>query len=397
MKKILLFGAGKIGRSFIGQLFSKAEYEIVFTDINKEIVDLLNEKGCYKVITRDNNHPEKEGDHMVRNVSAIHLNDREQLIDSIVNADIIAVSVGKRGLISLSGLLAAGIEKRYFLKKDDPIDIILAENDRNAASIMRKQLLERLTKVPIEQYVGLVETSIGKMVPITPEEQIRKDPLSIIAEPYNTLIVDQLAFRNVIPNIDGLAPKSAMKAWVDRKVFIHNMGHAALAYQANFYNPSLKYTWEALAVKSIWEITQSTMLQSAEILLDIYPAVFTRNQLSSHIDDLLERFSNKALSDTIFRVGCDLSRKLNSDDRLMIPILAGLERGKEYSLILEAWVKGCSFMATDEKGEPNQGDKIFFSKYGGDPNLILARHCKIDGETYSTLYKIVRELADRKK
>ena len=35
-KKILIFGAGKIGRSFIGQLFSRAGYELVFIDANKD-------------------------------------------------------------------------------------------------------------------------------------------------------------------------------------------------------------------------------------------------------------------------------------------------------------------------------------------------------------------------
>ena len=38
--------------------------------------------------------------------------------------------------------------------------------------------------------------------------------------------------------------------------------------------------------------------------------------LEDHIDDLIYRFRNKALQDTIFRVGQDLTRKLSYDDRL---------------------------------------------------------------------------------
>ena len=394
-KKLLLFGAGKIGRSFIGQLFSKAGYEIICADIAANIVDLLNEATSYKVITVDNNHPEKEGEYIVKNVSALHLSERAKIIESIVEADIMALSVGKRGLLSLSEMLAEGINARYRVKKEQPIDIILAENVRDAADLLRKELKKYITDVPMDEYVGLVETSIGKMVPIMTEEQLSLDPLSVVAEPYNSLIVDELGFRNVIPGVDGLAPKKNMKAWVDRKIFIHNMGHATLAYHANFLNPKLVYTWEALEIKQLKDITRKTMLQSMEILMALYPGEFTTNQLTEHIDDLLDRFSNKALGDTIFRVGCDLSRKLNKDDRLMVPIIAGIKTGKNYSLILEAWVKGCSFKATDKQGKMTPEDEKFKTEFGDNPTLILSKHCKFDQEEYSNLYDKVKGILNK--
>ena len=390
MKKILLFGAGKIGRSFIGQLFSKSGYEIIFADIDANIVKLLNETTSYKVITVDNNHPEKEGEFLVKNVSALHLSERAKIIENIVSADIIALSVGKRGLLSLSEMLAEGINERYRVKKEQPIDIILAENVRDAADLLRKELKNYITDAPMDEYVGLVETSIGKMVPIMTEEQLSLDPLTVVSEPYNSLIVDALGFRNVIPEVDGLAPKKNMKAWVDRKIFIHNMGHATLAYHANYFNPKLIYTWEALEIKQLEGITRKTMLQSMEILMALYPGEFTTNQLTKHIDDLLDRFSNKALGDTIFRVGCDLSRKLNKDDRLMVPIIAGIKTGKDYSLILEAWVKGCFFKATDKQGEMTPEDEKFKKEFGDDPLSILSY--LFDQEKYSELYVGVREI-----
>ncbi len=386
MKKILLFGAGKIGRSFIGQLFSKSGYEIIFADIDTNIIKLLNEANSYKVITVDNNHPEKEGEFTVENVSALHLSEKDKIIKNIVDADIISLSVGKRGLLGLSEMLAEGFTERYRVKKDQPVDIILAENVRDAADLLRKELKNHITDLPINEYVGLVETSIGKMVPIMNEEQLKLDPLTVVAEPYNSLIVDALGFRNDIPEVEGLAPKKNMKAWVDRKIFIHNMGHATLAYHANYLNPELIYTWEALEINQLKDVTRRTMIQSMEILMAIYPSEFTKNQLTEHIDDLLDRFSNKALGDTIFRVGCDLSRKLNKDDRLMVPILAGIETKKDYSLILEAWVKGCFFKATDKQGKMNPEDEKFKTNFSENPILVISKHCKFDREEYHELY-----------
>ncbi len=394
-KKMLLFGAGKIGRSFIGQLFGRSGYEVVFADIDPRIVGLLNEAASYKVITVDNNHPEKEGEYTVKNVSALLLSEKEKIIENIVDCDIMALSVGKRGLLGLAEMLATGLGKRYEVRKDNPVDIILAENVRDAADLLRVELKKYATGFPLDDYVGLVETSIGKMVPIMTEEQLKRDPLAVVAESYNSLIVDALGFRNTIPEVEGLAPKKNMKAWVDRKIFIHNMGHAVLSYQANYFNPELEYIWEALEVEQLKNITRKSMLQSMEILMALYPDEFTKEQLIDHIDDLLDRFSNKSLGDTIFRVGCDLSRKLNKDDRLMVPIIAGIKNQKDYSLILDAWVKGFFFKATDKNGKMTKEDEKFKEEFGENPLEYLTRN--FDREEYTELYDKVHAILEKMK
>ena len=102
---------------------------------------------------------------------------------------------------------------------------------REAGDFMKEQLIKNLpSDFPIEKLVGLIETSIGKMVPIMPLAELEKDPLVVFAEPYNTLILDGKGFKSPIPEIKGLAPKNNIKAWVDRKAFIHNLGHATAAY-----------------------------------------------------------------------------------------------------------------------------------------------------------------------
>jgi mannitol-1-phosphate 5-dehydrogenase len=49
MKKAVMYGAGNIGRGFIGQLFSESGYHVVFIDIADSVVDRLNKDGCYPV------------------------------------------------------------------------------------------------------------------------------------------------------------------------------------------------------------------------------------------------------------------------------------------------------------------------------------------------------------
>ena len=66
-----------------------------------------------------------------------------------------------------------------------------------------------------------------------------------------------------------------MKAWVDRKLFIHNLGHSAAAYLGYVHNPGFIYLYEALAVPELYKDVRETMLQAADILLNKYPGEFT--------------------------------------------------------------------------------------------------------------------------
>lgn len=101
------------------------------------------------------------------------------------------------------------------------------------------------------------------------------------------------------------------------------------------------------------------MQQAAAILQVTYPGEFSPGDLDAHIDDLLFRFRNKALKDTIFRVGHDLARKLGSEDRFMGAIHLAIEAGMPYDKILKACSYGFLFKAKDEGGNYFPLDKAF--------------------------------------
>ena len=136
-KKMLQFGAGNIGRSFIGQLFSRSEYEVVFVDINKELVNELNKKRVYRLVIKRNELPDEII--LIENIRAIDSFDKEAVIREIVDADIIATAVGKHALPQIIPVIALGLRLRYKKRGKDPLDIIIAENLRNAANYLRKE------------------------------------------------------------------------------------------------------------------------------------------------------------------------------------------------------------------------------------------------------------------
>ena len=373
--KIVIFGAGKIGRSFIGQLFSRGGFEVVFVDVFAPVIEALNRRGNYNVIIKS----EKEQILNVSNVRGVLSTDEDKVIDEIAGASIMAVSVGSNVMSKIAPIVAKGLIRRFSISKDSPLDIILAENLLDAAPFFHEKLIPYLpVDYPFGKLVGLIETSFGKMVPIMQKKDIQKDILQIFAEPYNTLILNKKAFKNPIPDIKGLAPKENMKALVDRKLFIHNLGHSAAAYIGFLYNPRFIYLYDALAVSEVHDHVIGAMLQSADILMKKYPGEFTSDDLKEHINDLLLRFQNKALGDTLFRVGCDLMRKLGSEDRLAGAIKTALDFNLSYDKILFALVCGCHFKARDEDGNMLIEDIEFIRHYENGIKSILTKICGFD-------------------
>ncbi len=361
--KIVIFGAGKIGRSFLGQLFGCSGFKVVFVDVDRELVAKLNERGSYPVVIKGDTEQEIN----VPGVSAILAFEVEKVVAEVASAGIISVNVGKNALSKVLPVIAKGLITRYNKYSQSPLDIILAENMLDASQFVRSGLIPYLpADYPFDRLVGLIETSIGKMVPIMPVAEMEKDPLMVFAEPYNTLILDMKGFRSPIPQVTGLSPKSNIKAWVDRKAFIHNLGHATAAYYGYFLHPDSIYMYEILEDQNVLNFTRNVMLQSADTLLKCYPDDFTLQDLILHTDDLIARFRNKALKDTVFRVGQDLARKLADGDRFMGAIHRAVENSMPYDLILQAMSYGFFFRAKDEYGKPNPEDDKLLNHLAAD-------------------------------
>ncbi|MCD4734650.1 MAG: hypothetical protein K8R53_01280, partial [Bacteroidales bacterium] len=359
-KKILIFGAGKIGRSFIGQLFGCDGYEVVFIDISKLIINALNLHRKYPVIIKD-----VKGETIwVKNVRGVLTTDTEKIVTEISDTDLIAVCVGQMSLLKIAPSIAKGIFHKHIHFPKKRTDIILAENLRNAGTFFSNELKNLLPEdFPLHEKVGMVETSIGKMVPIMPVETSEKDPLLVYAEAYNTLILDRHGFLNHVPEVAGLAPKENMKAWVDRKLFIHNLGHATAAYFGNFLHPDKIYVYEVLKDIRVEKETREVMSEAGNVLRAVHPGEFTRDQIQDHINNLVGRFKNEALGDTIFRVGCDLNRKLGYSDRLVAPMVEAYKRKLPYEQILKAYVCAFSFSAKDENNIFFPGDEQIIDLY----------------------------------
>ncbi len=129
MDKLVLFGAGKIGRSFIGQIFSRGGFEVVFIDINRELIDNLNRHRKYDLVIKSN-----EGDQTlpITNIRGLCLTDRKKVSEELADATLAAISVGQQGLEGTLEAISDGLILRLEKYGMRPLDIIIGENMRNA-------------------------------------------------------------------------------------------------------------------------------------------------------------------------------------------------------------------------------------------------------------------------
>ena len=386
MNKAVIFGAGNIGRSFIGNIFSSNGLSVTFIDANEVLVKELNIKKEYKIIIKRNNKTDE--DILVKNIKAIHSSETTKIINCLVESNICATSVGQAALPKVIPLIAEGIKIRN-MQSLQPLDIIIAENIRNGADFFRE--LFRKNGLYGDE-AGLIETSIGKMVPIMTEADLEKDSLVLNAEEYNTLILDRKGFKNKVPEYPEIKAVENIAAWVDRKLFIHNLGHAASAYLGFIKYPERKLIAEVLNDEQIKLQVRSVMTEAAAALLKEYPFDFSQEVLSDHIDDLLLRFQNKALGDTIFRVGRDLPRKLGRDDRILGAASLCLKHKLPFGRIIDIFYSALEFKASDQTGESFRGDKMFLETIAGIGILkALTDLCGLDPVNDMELIKKILE------
>ncbi len=312
MKKFIMYGAGNIGRGFIGQLFSESDYSVGFIDINKQVIEKLNSDREYPV---DVVTSEKIEEHIVKNVYGIDGTDLDLVSDEIASCDVMATAIGVNVLKFIAKPISLGLKKR-FLNNAKPLNIIICENLIGADHYLKGLIKEQIPEFEkeIEEKIGFVEASIGRMVPMLPEEKKQGNFLRVFVEPYNILPVDKDAFKGEIPSdVKNLYPFTPFSLYIERKLYMHNMSHATCAYLGNLRN--YEYIYEAVADYDIRYLAYRALMQSALALsiehkVDIKP-------LYEHAENLLYRFQNTALADPVARVGKDTIRKLSENDRLI--------------------------------------------------------------------------------
>ena len=162
MKQAVHFGAGNIGRGFIGDLLHESGYHITFIDINEDLVKNLNEAHEYELYLIDHDYGKKT----INNVSAIAMKDTEKIVDAICNADLITTSVWANNLPKVAPIIAEGLKLRWIQNKPK-INVIACENAMFATQILKKAMIDcavDIDEVMLDKVAAYPSTAVDRVV-----------------------------------------------------------------------------------------------------------------------------------------------------------------------------------------------------------------------------------------
>ena len=375
MKKAVHFGAGNIGRGFIGLLLSKAGYHVTFVDVAAPLVDDINALGKYNVQIFG-----KEDKIEVDNVSAINSNKNlQKLIDAIAEADIVTTAIGPNVLKFIAPNIAKGLKHRVMVNPQ-PLNIIACENMVGGSTILKNFVYDNLSsdiRRKVSELIGFPDAAVDRIVPA----QKNEEKLLVKVEEFSEWDVDSRGFVGEKPDIKGMTIVDNLSAYIERKLFTVNTGHASIAYLA--YQKGIKDIAEAMRDNDIVEMARRVWKETGELLIEKYG--FDPEVHWKYVETAEKRFSNPHLSDDVTRVARGPKRKLGAKDRLVSPAIQLLERGKTPEALATVIAAALKF---DFDGDPEAVEVQGYIKDNGIESAIT----HFTGiERDSKLYKLIQD------
>jgi mannitol-1-phosphate 5-dehydrogenase len=311
-RKAVHFGAGNIGRGFVGLVLHNAGYEIVFADVAAELIDALNASPTYRV--------------------------REVGVGGSTSVvDIVTTAVGPNILRFVAPLIARAIEARDPGRA--PLAVMACENAINATDILAQSVREALADPPLADRAVFANTAVDRIVPGQTHVG-----LDVTVEKFFEWAIEKRPFNGnppVIPEahfVDDLAP------YIERKLFTVNTGHATIAYHG-FIAGETSIS-EALAIPDVGIAVRAVLAETKALLVakhEFDPAV-----QQAYIDTILTRFGNPELADTVQRVGRQPLRKLGRNERFISPAAELAERGFPTTALVHTIAAALRFEVADD-------------------------------------------------
>jgi mannitol-1-phosphate 5-dehydrogenase len=343
--KAVHFGAGNIGRGFVGQLLHESGYEVVFADVADALIEALQHADSY--VVREIGEGGRE--HVVDRFRAINSRTNEaQLVEEIATADIVTTAVGPRILPFVAPVIAKGIQRRLETVDDvvqggNRLAVCACENAINAtdglAAAVRAALPEAEADA-VDAAVAFANTAIDRIVP----QQAPDAGLDVTLEPFHEWVIDRRPFRGSPPDIVGVHWVDDLAPFIERKLFTVNTAHATAAYHG--FVRGISSITEAMTDPAINAEVRQAIGETRALLVAKHGLDEAEQQ--AYGEQIVSRLSNPELPDTVERVGRGPLRKLSRAERFIGPASQLAERDLPREALLRAIADALRFDVPDD-------------------------------------------------
>lgn len=310
---VVMFGAGCVGRGFLGQLFAESDYEITFVEIDIPLMDTINARHGYTLRLVEGDWADEITVPVAR---VLHSRADETLVQALAETSLITTAVGTRSLPDIAPIIATGIVRRAECGVATPLNVLICENMQDASATFRAMVIEHIPsehRTYAGNHVGFVDVVIGRTIPRPTPEMRTRNCSFILADTYKKLPVNRPRFVGPLPEIVGLLPTDNFQAYINRKLYLHNCGHAILGYLG--YSRGHEFTHVALKDPDIRRVLEASFAETKSGFEVVHG--MDSIELDTYIAYLLKNFANHALADTVIRLARDPLRKLGPKDRLV--------------------------------------------------------------------------------
>lgn len=313
----IIWGAGKIGRGFLAEIFQNANYNITFIEYDKKLVSNLKDAESYTIYKISSVYSKSTVS--IDNFDIHATDDIESITNKLLKGDAIAaIAVHQNVLKSIAKAFSHIITEKAKRDPNSKLDIIICVNMHRPSTYF-KQLIEEELPYEFHEYlsknVGLIDSVVMRICPEPTPEILKDDPFAVLTNGYDEMPVDGNAFRGRIPKTHMLKLSEDIAAEETRKIYTLNMSHAILAYVGAY--KGYQYAHEAIGDEYIRQIVVGALSEIGEALACEYQ--FTKEEMQNWNHVIMELLKNPALDDTLVRLGSDTKRKLSAGDRLVGP------------------------------------------------------------------------------
>lgn len=376
------FGAGNIGRGFIGALLFESGYETIFLDVNGTVVDALNKKRQYDVTLMGTAQQKIH----VENVRGINtLTNPAQGAEAIVQSDLVTAAVGPKVLPMISSLIADGLKAR-FIQNPAPLNVVACENMINASSLLKEHVYSHFSaeeKELADRLIGFPNAAVDRIVP----DQTSEDILAVAVEPYYEWVVEKPAIKGEVPNVEGITYVDDLGPFIERKLFTVNTGHTVPAYFGRY--KGFQTIYDAMQDSEIQQLLQGALSETGEVVVQQHG--FDREQHQQYINKIIGRFQNPNISDHVTRVARGPIRKLGKNDRLIRPASLYLQLTGKEPVYLATVIASVLLYVNEEDSEAKQLQAMIKAK-GYVETLHEVAELEADDPLVKIIIKHVEEL-----
>ncbi|BCW64900.1 mannitol-1-phosphate 5-dehydrogenase [Arthrobacter sp. StoSoilB22] len=323
--KAVHFGAGNIGRGFVGLLLHEAGYEVVFADVADALISQLASASSYDVHEVGENPAVKT----VTGFRAFNSASQEAaVVEEISTADVVTTAVGPHILKFVAPVIARGLAAR---PADLPaLQVMACENAINATDLLHTEIQAAWDESAgdLGAVAVFANTAVDRIVP----NQAAGQGLDVTVETFYEWVIDRTPFGDNAPKIPGATFVDELGPYIERKLFTVNTGHASAAYFG--YAAGLEKISDAMADPAVAAKVRAVLEETKELLVAKHG--FVEAEQEAYVQKILSRFTNPHLPDTVNRVGRAPLRKLSRHERFVGPAAELAERGVTPVALLEA-------------------------------------------------------------